>query len=461
MAIRARTLLATVATLTLLGLLSPGIHPAVAAGGKCLGKKATIKGTAGKDRLKGTGKPDVIVSGGGNDVVNGRGGADLICTGGGKDKAKGGGSTDALDGGGGKDRLIGGGAADLCLRGETLIACEGAQALHLADGRDWGFTENSAGDEPAPGDTVTETARIGNGIRGAQGYTMSPTAPQGFLSGTTTVLSMSETDDGTVEASLPFPVGFGGNTYGSVWVSTNGWAAFGEPALDYFTDWDPTAEQLANFDHGVMPYFADLMLDEVSTDPSDVPGEVRIVTAPDGKSFAIQWVDLAQYNEDPPERDLQVVFFQDGSIRYDYPGPNTPGGTPDNNENLVALSAGTGPGSYIEVARNNFAVPGSSLLFTPIKTVNVPIPEGTLTATVPAGTTFASASPGCSLTTPPGPTTDGLVTCPVPKVGKGGQPQIDVSWTVTDAEADYNMSAQYQFGGLTLTDQEQLLDDSH
>ncbi|HZB04347.1 MAG TPA: hypothetical protein VE737_08510 [Actinomycetota bacterium] len=455
-----RRLIALIA-LALLGLMVVPAGTASAAGGKCFGKQATIKGTGGTDRIQGMGKKDVIVTGGGNDVVNGRGGVDLICTGGGKDKAKGGGATDALDGGGGRDRLVGAGAADLCLRGERLKSCENAEALHLADGFDWGFTQNAAGHEPATGDTITETLRIGNGIPGAQGYSMTSTSPEGFLAGATTVLTFTGNDDATTEATLPFPVPFGGVTYGSVQVSTNGWAQFGEPAWDYFADWFPPAGDVAEYYRGVMPYFADLMLDTVATDPGDAPGVVRIVTAADGQSFAIQWVDVAQYNRDPPERDLQVVFFRDGRIRYDYPGPNAPGGTPDNPENLVALSTGTGPADYIEVARNNLAVPGSSLLFVPKKIVKVPIPAGTMTASVPAGTTFGSASPGCSLTTTPTASADGLVTCAVPKLAKGGQAQFEITWGTSADEVDYNVSAEYRFGGVSLTERDQLLDDTH
>ena len=62
----------------------------------CHGKKATIVGTAGKDRLVGTARRDVIVGLGGDDRIDGRGGNDLIC---------GGDGADTLLGGGGNDRI--------------------------------------------------------------------------------------------------------------------------------------------------------------------------------------------------------------------------------------------------------------------------------------------------------------------------------------------------------------------
>lgn len=61
---------------------------------RCLGKKATIVGTAGRDRLVGTPHRDVITARGGADEVLGLGGADVICGGKGRDR---------LFGGAGKD----------------------------------------------------------------------------------------------------------------------------------------------------------------------------------------------------------------------------------------------------------------------------------------------------------------------------------------------------------------------
>jgi Ca2+-binding RTX toxin-like protein len=46
---------------------------------RCLGKAATIVGTAGSDTIHGTGGPDVIVGAGGGDTVYGLGGDDRIC----------------------------------------------------------------------------------------------------------------------------------------------------------------------------------------------------------------------------------------------------------------------------------------------------------------------------------------------------------------------------------------------
>jgi len=83
----------------------------------CQGKAATLVGTAGKDRLKGTTKADVIVALGGNDVVKGLGGDDLVCAGDGNDTVIGGAGKDRLYGERGKDRLVGGSGKDRLVGG--------------------------------------------------------------------------------------------------------------------------------------------------------------------------------------------------------------------------------------------------------------------------------------------------------------------------------------------------------
>ena len=80
--------------------------------GKCAGKKATIVGTNGKDKLKGTKKKDVVSAGKGKDTVKGLKGNDLICGGKGKDKLIGGPGKDKLFGQQGNDKLLGGPGKD-------------------------------------------------------------------------------------------------------------------------------------------------------------------------------------------------------------------------------------------------------------------------------------------------------------------------------------------------------------
>jgi hypothetical protein len=88
---------------------------------RCLGKRVTKAGTAGRDVLNGTGRRDVIAGFGGNDVLRGLGSNDLLCGGGGRD---------TLLGGRGKDVLVGGPAAD------TLRGGRGTDVLRGGAGND-------------------------------------------------------------------------------------------------------------------------------------------------------------------------------------------------------------------------------------------------------------------------------------------------------------------------------------
>jgi DNA-binding beta-propeller fold protein YncE len=78
----------------------------------CGGKRATVVGTAGADRLTGTPKPDVIAALGGNDRVAALGGGDVVCGGAGRDTLLGGRGRDRLAGGPQRDTCIGGAARD-------------------------------------------------------------------------------------------------------------------------------------------------------------------------------------------------------------------------------------------------------------------------------------------------------------------------------------------------------------
>ena len=83
----------------------------------CAGTDATIAGTGGSDKLRGTDDDDVIAARGGDDTVVGLRGDDLVCGGRGDDKLRGQGGDDTLSGGRGKDELRGGGGSNKCRGG--------------------------------------------------------------------------------------------------------------------------------------------------------------------------------------------------------------------------------------------------------------------------------------------------------------------------------------------------------
>jgi Ca2+-binding RTX toxin-like protein len=120
--------------------------PARAAAPTCLGRAATIVGTAGvDDPLPGTSGDDVIVGRGGNDVIQGRGGNDRICGNGGVDTLQGGRGNDRLQGGGddatllsevGDDRYLGGTGNDLVDYSQAYFTSKSdGLKVNLATGR--------------------------------------------------------------------------------------------------------------------------------------------------------------------------------------------------------------------------------------------------------------------------------------------------------------------------------------
>ncbi len=114
--IRRGSLVAAVLALAATGAaLGSGSAPPTKSKPLCLGKRATIVGTAGANNLRGTRRADVIAALGGNDSVDGLGANDLVCGGAGRD---------TLIGGAGSDRVDGGPAFDVCRAGETLKGCE-------------------------------------------------------------------------------------------------------------------------------------------------------------------------------------------------------------------------------------------------------------------------------------------------------------------------------------------------
>lgn len=130
---------------------------------RCKGKRATIVGTRGPDRIRGTGGGDVIVARGGNDHVSGRGGNDLICGGRGSDYLEGNRGRDRLVGGLGQDDLNGGVGPDRLQgnRGHDLFWIgrdPGDDTIHGGLGRDeLNASIPSADGEPEGG---TEPAQI-------------------------------------------------------------------------------------------------------------------------------------------------------------------------------------------------------------------------------------------------------------------------------------------------------------
>ena len=147
----------------------PGAGGAGGAGGgpsagapRCGGKPATVIGTAGRDRLKGTKKADVIAGLGGNDTINGLAGNDIVCGGAGADK---------LTGGAGADRLLGDAGAD------TLTAARAPTRSREASARTSCWVEPAAtSSSAAPERTSSSAAPASTSSRAAPARTSGPSS---------------------------------------------------------------------------------------------------------------------------------------------------------------------------------------------------------------------------------------------------------------------------------------------
>lgn len=334
-----------------------------------------------------------------------------------------------------------------------------APAFTMSDGIDWGFVENSSGDSPEPGDPITLSLTAGNGIPGQAGYTRANVGAEGFRTGSTTTLDFgTDEDDGQLTLQLPFAFPFGGVREQTISVSTNGWVSFGSPASDYWDDNQPSDYRgiqtlVGEVDRGLMPYWADLNLGQ----PSKGSGTVKQVVAPDNSWVAYQW-DTNEYSSSV-RRSFQVVLFANGSFRFDYPGENAVG----SNKSFTGFSLGTGAASADIVSAEGNTVPSSSLLFVPNAVPAAgPTAAGQITASLPKGSSFVSASPGCSLTTAPAEFSTGLVTCAVPSIAAGSQFGQTVTFAMPadapgeSSPANFRLLGSYLSGGLKLTDGDEI-----
>jgi Ca2+-binding RTX toxin-like protein len=120
-------------------LATPPTPPPPPPTAKCAGKPATLIGTPGADKLKGTSKRDVIAALGGKDTVRGLDRNDIVCGGPGNDRLLGGKGNDQLRGEAGADRLAGGLGNDKLQGGkgrDVLIGGKGKDKLAGGAGED-------------------------------------------------------------------------------------------------------------------------------------------------------------------------------------------------------------------------------------------------------------------------------------------------------------------------------------
>lgn len=148
---------------TLALLLAPA---AAQAAPKCFGLRATIVGTAGKDKLTGKKAPDVIVTKGGDDVINGFRGNDRICAGPGDDTIMGFRGTDRISGDEGNDFINGEKGTDHLFGGvgtDVLIGDRGSDEMDGGPGDGDVVTGDKGNDNLLGGDGNGDTVDGGLG----------------------------------------------------------------------------------------------------------------------------------------------------------------------------------------------------------------------------------------------------------------------------------------------------------
>jgi Ca2+-binding RTX toxin-like protein len=168
---------------------------------RCLGKGATIVGTARSDVLRGTSRPDVIAGLAGNDVIKGLGGGDRICGGKGNDTLLGGGGDDGLNGEVGNDKLASGAGSF-----DFLIGGPGGDALNGGVGiSDFAFYFGAPGPMTVDLTAGTATGHGSDTLTGVEGIggsgfddVLTGNAAPNFLFGDTgnDTLSGGDGDDG-------------------------------------------------------------------------------------------------------------------------------------------------------------------------------------------------------------------------------------------------------------------------
>lgn len=114
-----------------------------------MSSEATVMGTPGNDKIRGTSKSDVIYGVGGNDTIYGLGGADLICAGPGNDEIYPGRGGDTVDAGEG-DNLV------YDPKGATFVF-SGEGSDHIYGGY---FVDSGAGDDYIDSSTYPSAVQI-------------------------------------------------------------------------------------------------------------------------------------------------------------------------------------------------------------------------------------------------------------------------------------------------------------
>jgi hypothetical protein len=128
----------------------------------------------------------------------------------------------------------------------------------------------------------------------------------------------SESDDGTWNIDLPFPVTFYGQSYTTATVSVNGTMAFNHNVgIPFFNSEIPSSEEP---NAAIYAYWDDLYLLN--------DGAIRTTTVGEApnRSFVVEWHNAALYADTSKILNFEIVIHESGDITINYENTDTVGG---------------------------------------------------------------------------------------------------------------------------------------
>jgi hypothetical protein len=191
-------------------------------------------------------------------------------------------------------------------------------------------------------------------VRDGGNYRCYATPSSTFYTGST-VLTAVTGDEAVASVALPFAFSFYGNTYSTVWISTNGFLSFADPGGTHSSD----RTSLPNTDGpnlALYPYWDDLVVDSSASVRTVTSG-----TAPN-RIYTVEWHNVTFYRDSTARFNVSVRLSETtGLITFWYQGLDT---TAEKGEQAtVGIENATGTaGSFYSV--NTPILQNGSLTFT-------------------------------------------------------------------------------------------------
>jgi hypothetical protein len=165
-------------------------------------------------------------------------------------------------------------------------------------------------------------------------------------------------DDEITPVDFPFPVQFYGTSYSTGWVDTNGQVTFADQGQS-FPDEDLEPIPSASTPNATAYVFGD----DLVVGPGSVVRTHLSGTAPN-RTFLIEWSNIHRFEEWADRLSAEVVFSENGDIRFNYGGLGTDDDKRGANA-LVGLENAAGTAATQVLYHQPLLNSGSSLLFHP------------------------------------------------------------------------------------------------